>query len=199
MFISQNLTAIKMKNNLTLALVATTILFSSCAKKVTASFGYSAKSTAQVEKVENTTDQEHIEVAVLTASVDSKEGQKSVISPEMKEEHKVFFDKIDAHQNELAELEANTTLSSKEKKKATKTLKKEIKSDIKSEMKVAKSSEASDDYILMMILGILIAPIGLGLTYGWGTTEMWIGLVCFLLFWIPGAIYGGYMVHQYFN
>ena len=117
----------------------------------------------------------------------------------MKADHSEFLDKLETHQKKIAEIESNTTLSVKEKRKETKQLKKEIKSDIKSEMKVAKVAEASDDYILMMILGILIAPIGLGLTYGWGTTEMWIGLVLFLLFWIPGAIYGGYMVHQYFN
>jgi uncharacterized membrane protein YqaE (UPF0057 family) len=188
-----------MKKNLTFAFIATSLIFSSCAKKVTASFGYSARSTAQVEKVESTTLQEIIKVVETTASVEKQGVVAPVVSAEMKAAHKDFFGKIDSRQNEIALLGQNTTLTVKEKRKATKKLKKDIKSDIKSEMKVAKSTEASDDYILMMILGILIAPIGLGLTYGWGTTEMWLGLVLMLLFWLPGAIYGGYKVHQYFN
>jgi uncharacterized membrane protein YqaE (UPF0057 family) len=191
-----------MKKNLLLILVGTaTLIFSSCAKKATTSFGYSKSKTqvTKVEKDEKNTLTECVDDQVLTSSTEKQGIEKPTISPEMKAEHQAFFDKLEASQQELEELKANTTLTVKAKKKAVKKIKKTLKADIKNEMKAAKASEASDDYILMMILGILIAPIGLGLTYGWGSTEMWIGLVLFLLFWLPGAIYGGYKVHKHFK
>lgn len=192
-----------MKFNFIIALAAFTVLFSSCAKKVTASFGYSSgMAYGNVENKEGKPSHlEAREAPVLTASTAEKSQPVSVpeVSPEMRAEHLAFNDKLEDHKNKIEELNSNTALSKKELKKEKKKLKKDLKSDIKSEMKAAKASGASDDYIIMMILGILIAPVGIGFLYGWGSTEFWLALILFLLFWLPGAIYGGYKVHQHFN
>ena len=87
--------------------------------------------------------------------------------------------------------------TSKEIKASKKDFRKKLKVEVKREVKRAK--EAGDgDYALMMVLGILIAPLGVGLTYDIGT-EFWISLILFLLFWLPGAIYGGIKVHQFYK
>ena len=185
-----------MKKYLLLTLVSVSLLFSSCSKKVTASFGTSKGMVYnKVEKVEKEYHKSSDELDHVTASISEE------LAPEkdLKAEHKEFYDKINAHKAKIEALNANADLTHKEMKKAKKEVRKEMRADIKAEMKMARESDLSDDYILMMILGILIAPIGLGLTYGWGSEEMWIGLILILLFWLPGAIYGGYKVHQHFN
>ncbi|TRX60881.1 YqaE/Pmp3 family membrane protein [Fulvivirga sp. M361] len=50
----------------------------------------------------------------------------------------------------------------------------------------------------MMILAFIIPPLGVGLTYGL-TSEFWISLLLTILFWLPGAIYSLFVVHQHYK
>ncbi|MDX1627132.1 MAG: YqaE/Pmp3 family membrane protein [Fulvivirga sp.] len=83
-------------------------------------------------------------------------------------------------------------------KKEKKKLKKKFKKEIKEEIKALKKQNASDDYVLMMLLAFLIPPLGVGLTYGI-TAEFWISLILTLIFWLPGAIYSLIVVHNYYR
>jgi len=106
---------------------------------------------------------------------------------------------VKKHNRKLEEIQMSN-VSSKESgkmiKDSEKQFKKEVKVELKKEIKEIKAGDG--DYTLMMILGILIAPLGVGLTYGI-TTEFWISLILFLVFWLPGAIYDGIKVHQFFK
>jgi uncharacterized membrane protein YqaE (UPF0057 family) len=106
---------------------------------------------------------------------------------------------VKKHNEKLEEIQLSI-INSKEATKKIKTSEKEFRKEVKAELKKSiKELKAGDgDYTLMMILGILIAPLGVGLTYNIGT-DFWISLVLFLLFWLPGAIYGGIKVHQFYK
>lgn len=193
-------------NKLTVYLIAVFALFlASCSKQVTtAGFQKTATHAYANYKAEEANDIVKAEVTkevseTLSASTNEEEIVVPEVTDQMKEEHQAFYDKLASHKEKIEALEVNETMTKKEIHAAQKEIQKEIRQDIKTEMTAAKESEASDDYIIMMILSILIAPVGLGFLYGWGSTEFWIGLVLFFLFWLPGAIYGGIMAHKHFN
>ena len=81
------------------------------------------------------------------------------------------------------------TLSRKEKRE----MRKEVKSRIKSAIKSAKEMKASDDLVLLVILGILIPPLAMAL-YDGISNRFWISLLLTLLFWLPGVIYTLYVI-----
>ena len=103
---------------------------------------------------------------------------------------------IERHNEKIKALE-ESNIARKGVEIAIRKSHKDFKKDLKNEIKKARRAN-DDQYVLMMILGILIAPLGVGLTYGIGP-EFWISLILFLLFWLPGAIYGGIKVHQFFR
>jgi uncharacterized membrane protein YqaE (UPF0057 family) len=80
-------------------------------------------------------------------------------------------------------------LSRKEKRE----MRKEVKSRIKSAIKSAKEMKASDDLVLLVILGILIPPLAMAL-YDGISNRFWISLLLTLLFWLPGVIYTLYVI-----
>lgn len=52
--------------------------------------------------------------------------------------------------------------------------------------------------ILHLLLGILVPPLGVFLTYGLSTTFL-INLVLTIFFWVPGSIHGVWAVAKHYE
>ena len=179
----------------TLYVALFSIILLSCAPRYGAHFQKSSRSEYDTKVTANhqvqpltTPENENIDWSNVTASIDDKVLESPIMQV------------VKKHAEKVKTLE-NSTAPVKEVKKEMKVSKRDFRKEIKAEFKreIKRAKAAGDgDYTLMMILGILIAPLGVGLTYGIGT-EFWISLLLFLLFWLPGAIYGGIKVHQFYK
>jgi len=191
-----------LKNTFVIACLA--MIFGACSPKYTASFRNSShhiapekgesKKIAENSSVEklNRTEIEAPNADELYASQNRE--LKHYVIPEVEELVKKYEQKAKEIESKGLAKKVERRAIRKEKKKLRKSIKKEVKEEIK----MLKQQDASDDYVLMMVLAIIIPPLGVGLTYGI-TAEFWISLILTLIFWLPGAIYSAIVVHQHFR
>jgi len=171
----------------------------SCAPKYGAHFQRTSSNSYKTEKTKKASTTEMVTLDKETQSV-GEDWTNVTASIDDKIVETPIAEIIKKHNKKLEEIKLEN-ISTKEADQKIKASKKELRKEVKAELKkeAKKAKKAGDgDYTLMMILGILIAPLGVGLTYDIGT-EFWISLVLFLLFWLPGAIYGGIKVHQFYR
>lgn len=188
------------------SLVALIVVYalSACSQKYTGNFQNTEKSFQRLAKqhAEKAPKQVNSEEEVAPWSGEIIELKQPVVqqASTAESDHLVLQEIISVQKKKTEALIQSLAVEGKDgtvHQPTKKEVKKVIKKQIKKEMKAAKTEDDAN-YALMMILGILLAPLAIGITYGIGA-EFWISLLLFILFWLPSAIYGAIKIHQHYR